>query len=435
MLSALFLTALVTAMPSTAQTTSPWTAQIVDTNAYAYTNGYCPLVLDSSGNPHFAYTGFRINADRFSTPLVMYASWNGTGFNLQQIAVGTAFSLVLDHADNPHILYGAGSEASSFGPLMYASWTGSSWARGTVDNSYLHGFGVVALDSADKPHVAYTDGQTVKYATGSGSSWNRVTVDKGLNTPFYLSLALNAENTPYIMYQAPGSEYVDSKTGLNYSTVNVRLATKPYLHWLVENVSLPQPAQRWGNLVLDSKGQPHFICSQYHYVSAKNMTTVKSLLYMSWDGSAWISQTVASGTERLVLGNLAFDSNDNPHLTYRQNGLQYASWTGTYWNIQSMDLGETDITKNSIGLSGSLLIDSNGNPHMSYVGAPLTAQIESRRTYANYATANMPPLTPTPTPPLIEGTVLFEKLPAIITAIVIALVVTTVLMGRKRQKS
>ena len=263
------------------------------------------------------------------------------------------------------------------------------WAVETVDGSFSNGYGVVALDSSGNPHVAYTDRETVKYASKVGSYWNIETVDSGLDislgyTQLGISFALNSHNKPYIMYQTTGLNYIDNKTGLGYSTIDIKLATEKNSRWIIENVSLPPPIRDLGNMVLDSSGQPHFICIQNHYVSAKNQTIVNSILYVSWNDSAWITQPVVRGS--LQMGFLALDLNDNPHFTYTIDEQQmYASWTGTYWGTQTAEL------------SGYLAIDSSGNPHISYFVHP-PPEVNMRIAYVKYATANETNQTFTPLP-------------------------------------
>ena len=160
-----------TLLPVTAADVLSWNIQTVDENAYTV-GGACPIALDSKGLPHIAYTNVRVESDRHQTPLVMYANWNGTVWKTQQIALGNALSLVLDFNDHPHILYKRSGK-----PLMYDSWTGSEWNIQTVDPNSTGGFsGLVALDSYGNPHVAYTDGITVKYAVLNVEEWSVQTV-------------------------------------------------------------------------------------------------------------------------------------------------------------------------------------------------------------------------------------------------------------------
>ena len=59
------------------------------------------------------------------------------------------------------------------------------------------------------------------------------------------------------------------------------------------------------------------------------------------------------------------DTNGNPHILYvryEQNGLEYASWTGSNWNTQTIDPNAT-LSNNGFG---TLALDSEGNPHIAF---------------------------------------------------------------------
>ena len=86
-----------------------------------------------------------------------------------------------------------------------------------------------------------------------------------------------------------------------------------------------------------------------------------SLRYAYWTGTAWDIQTVdAAGS----FTSIAIDSNGYPHISYYsvQNGndLKYASWTGSSWSIQTID------SNAYTGEFTSLKLDSAGYPHISY---------------------------------------------------------------------
>ena len=61
--------------------------------------------------------------------------------------------------------------------------------------------------------------------------------------------------------------------------------------------------------------------------------------------------------------SLALDSNGHPHISYYDytNGdLKYAIWTGSSWNIESVD------TDGNVGRYTSIALDNNDNPYISY---------------------------------------------------------------------
>jgi hypothetical protein len=401
MFVALFLTGLIAALPSTAQNEQAWTTQTVDTSGYAWSNGHCPITLDSKGNPHIAYTGIRI-ADWSSTPLVMYASWNGTGLSTKEIAQGNAFSLALDRDDNPHILYTPFGMRGYDGSLIYASWTGKEWTNQTVESKGV-GYGVVALDSSGIPHIAYIVGQEVKYASWTDSNWTIQTVDTFPEIPI-VTLAIDKNGTAYVLYDCTISI---EHNGNYFHSENLRLATWQNSNWSIQNITIDGA---FGGLVVDSKGYPH--------VYYGDETAGGDLVYASLDGASWRNQTLVFA-ERIGLKGLALDFQDMPHISYTLNGKpMYASWTGTYWNTRTASL------------TGNLAIDSDGNPHISYLGRPAEKVLNMRVVYVFYATAIIPPLTPTPTPPSAVVVFLSERYPAIITVVFIALIIAAVLANR-----
>jgi len=365
-----------TLLPVIAESALSWNIQTVDENAY--TSGiHCPIALDSKGLPHIAYTDVRVEPDtRGQTPLVMYANWNGTTWKTQQIAKGKALSLVLDADDHPHILYHL-----SWEPLMYASWTGSKWNIQTVDPDTFSGggFGLIALDSYGNPHVAYNDGTTIEYAVSNGTEWNiqKVATDESGETA-KLSFVLDKNDTPYIMYSP--STYADYSRDVGIRGMNITLATYQNSSWKLQPLSLPTPTGEYGNLAVDSKGILHSIFTQRYYASPEDKRSLRTLLYASWNGTAWDTQQVVSNIS-LNSMSLALDSRDYPHIICSGDEPVYASWTGADWDVQATDV------------SGYLAVDADGNLHVSYLAGPAWIV-----TSLMYATATPPTPTPTATP-------------------------------------
>ena len=377
-----------------------WNVQTVDDRAYA-TQRRCPIALDSKGLPHIAYTDVRVESDRHQTPLVMYANWNGTVWNTQQIAIGYALSLVLDAADHPHILY-----KRSLEPLMYASWTGSEWDIQTVDPNSTGGFsGFVALDSYGNPHVAYTDGITVRYAVSNGSEWSVQTVAQyeDVEIPPKLSFVLDKDDTPYIMYRSASYVYFSQDVGIQ--AINVTLATYHDSRWKFQPLSLPTPIGDYGSLVVNSEGGLHSIFIQ-HYVSADNRVS-STLLYGSWNGTGWDTQVV-SNIGLYDSMSLALDSRDSPHII--ADGV-YAGWTGTAWDVQATDV------------SGYLAVDAGGNLHVSWNVARNGSWVSANLMYATVNATELAEATPTP-----EVTPTFPDSPLLIvtSAVIIGTVIAVI---------
>jgi len=334
-----------------------WNVQTVDVNGAGLAGGHCPIVIDSKNNPHIAYTARIDNKN-----IVMYADWDGSGWNTQIVDIGRLFDLTLDNRGNPHLLY-------MFGPggLRYASWTGSNWNIQTVDQGFLRGIGSVALDSSGNPHIAYLDNFNVlKYASRLGLSWSIETLDSAEQIWPILSLELGSYNTPYILY---GLFYIEN------SSINAMMAVRKNSSWSIQTVG--SNLITYGNMVLDSMGLPHFFyLIEFSESGDADHSIVK---HASWSGSAWNIQSVSSG----AMGFLALDSHDNPSIAYIQSyeDVIYASWTGIAWKIQTIDSNISAIAE------CHLAVDANGNLHISYFAKPPGATLPSSILYVMYATA------------------------------------------------
>jgi len=390
-----------------------WSFRIATSNARGIgSNGYCPIAVDSNNNPHIAYSSG-------------YAYWNGSGWSTQTISsdYDNVFSLVLDADDNPHVLFEAAG-------LKIASWAGPIWSIQTVDEESAN-YGTIALDSYGNPHVAYVEGEEIKYASKEDSGWSIQTIDKSSDNLHLivaggLSLALDSNNTPHIMYGIPSS-YHDDSTGLDYQTINITLAIFKNSMWNIQTVPVPPPIGKSSNIVLDSKGYPHFFCSQNRYRSAEDKNLIYNFLYVSWDGTGWTTQTVASNIEPenypIPFGFLSLDSYDYPHFVsfmVSYSWFMYASWTGVDWNIQNVDAGFT--------AHGPcyLAVGSDRIPHVSYRSGGINDATNS----IIYATANEP--APISTLPSWFNSVL--PLLLVSTAVLIGAVVTVVYVWKKKTK-
>ena len=403
-----------------AETAATWRVQSIDVNGGGFDggSGCCPVLVDSNNNVHIVYTRY----DSDDNYVVIYASSNGSTWSTQTIAPGLSYSLALDNKGNPHVVYW-------WGNLMYASWTGTNWTIQTIDSG-SYGCGVVSLDSFGNPHVAYTDGETVKYASWTGTNWTIQTIGTYDSVTYQISLAFNSNNTPYVFFNTPTTDY-----GSNNHD-NLELATYQNSRWTIQNITA---ADGYGNMVLDSEGNPDFI-----YAIREPGTPFldnSTLFYDNWNGTNWSTQTVISNvslSSNLENGNdafLALDSLNYPHIAYvtRTPEIIYASCTGKAWDIQDTPIAPS--------WSCYLALDSNSNPHISYFYQPPN---EDRESNLMYATTNetTPIFTPSPestssTPsPTQSSQPEVSSLPlfGVLTAFFIAAIITLVYVFRKRRQ-
>jgi hypothetical protein len=405
----LFLTSLVTLQPvSSATAELSWNAQTV--KEYVWAGGYCPIAVDQNSTVNIAYLdGYTLT----------YASYNGSVWTNQSIATDAIyliFSLVLDANGYPHLLY----EQKDAGPLTLANWNGKNWSIQDTGVFYTD-FATLALDSFGNPHLAYTTYTTVindhedwaknsintalKYARWTGTGWNTQTVDSIVNGSFStISVALNKNNMPYILY-SPSS-----------NSSNIELATYQNSSWNIQNVPFPALGD-FGNVVLDSKGYPHFIYAHPY----QNSSTLSTILYASSNLTTWNTQIVVSGVNLGTIGELVLDSNDYPHFTIGTSAgdTMYVVNSGSIWNIQTLD--------SNIEV-GNLALDSSGNPHIicrAYSPARYSSKLM-------YATATETTQTPSPTVPTFP---LVLTLTAVIIATIVAVVGLLVYFKKRNVKN
>ena len=99
-------------------------------------------------------------------------------------------------------------------------------------------------------------------------------------------------------------------------------------------------------VALDATGRPHISYG------------LDGLKYARWTGSDWQIETVDS--EGGGSTSLALDADGWPHISYQDgtnDDLKYARWTGSEWQIQTVD-SEADI---NVGWYTSLALDTDDN--------------------------------------------------------------------------
>jgi hypothetical protein len=203
-------------------------------------------------------------------------------------------------------------------------------------------------------------------------------------------LTRTVHRTYFIILQAS----IKNSTGSKYKSIDIKLASLKNSTWNTQTVPLPPPIYDNSKLVLDSKGYSHFICTQDHYRSLEDVNLIYTILYVSWNGSAWKTQIVASNLPEQDYGaspsgDLCLDANNNPHIASLIAGasrITYTSWTGKTWNTKS-----TDLSSGSDGLN--LVLDAKGNPHISFGESSPIRYIS----HVMYATATETTQTTTPT--------------------------------------
>lgn len=418
----LFLTSLVTVASATsADTKTNWNVQTVDSNS---SQGY--IAIDSNNIPHIAYSHNYYNQGD-NLWYLMYASWNGSSWDKQNVTTYPCSPLGLgfDTYNNPHIL----CRREGFG-LIYASWNGSNWNFQTIDKLGLTGS--LALDSFGNPHVAYLSnnngfGNPLKYATSDGVGWSFQTItsektDAAQSTNDYIGLlqiALDSNNNPRIMYERFINNYHLQQT--TSSRIEYAMWNNISKTWnfptVLSNITLERMA-------LDSNGFPHFT-----YIGEEPTVGNTTLRYASWNGTIWTKQPIATINNQYTYCILTLDSDNNPHVTYRNSeNLIYASWTGTKWINQTV----TSVSFFSV-LSSTAI---EGNPHLVYVDNPNNPIGRSSQPfYLMYATSTQSIVSEPSKTPIPSILVTVQTMAVIIVVSIVVVVVLSLLFYRMHRRT
>jgi hypothetical protein len=374
---------LATSCSAPSHAATSWNIQTIDKNG---STGFNSIALDSNNNPHIAYGAYE-NGYYRDPHYVMYASWNGSEWIIENVTQGGGrIDLALDSNNNPHIVFTDNSR------LIYASLNATGWDTQIVDKGFS---AALALDSDGNPHIAYLNVENaLKYASWKATGWNIQTVDSSqIFAANLVSLELDSNDKPHVLYG------YDTRGSQPYLTI-VKYAAHNSSGWSIQTVVSDAASWGLGNIALDSDGNPHFtyilprINRASGHTQYTNLNT--NLTYVSWNGSAWNTQTVASNIHwQGLAGYLALDSFDYPHIVYYNatsdsysGALTYSRWTGTAWDTQTID-------SNSSLNVGPIALDSNGIPHVAYSENP--APTSMYVAYIKYATTTGPTPTPTPT--------------------------------------
>lgn len=242
-----------------------WHTTVVRTlyASYAGYKGLSDIGVDSSGTLHVIYTDtdntvqpVRLWKTQCSGNCTSSSSWSvrdQIDANLGSSGPYPRISLASDRQNKMHVAYVANSGSTM--TLRYATNASGNWSSVTLETNQATTFPSLVLDSEQKVHVTYNSysgiGWQLKYTTNQSGSWNSTS----LNTPgeggYFSSLAIDNADKLHIAYF--DSDYVRT---LKYATN----ATGSWVFYTVDsNSNYSGSNSNWyANIALDASGTPHF---------------------------------------------------------------------------------------------------------------------------------------------------------------------------------
>jgi hypothetical protein len=263
-----------------------------------------------------------------------------------KVARGSTSSIALDADQSLHITY-LTKDARVFYGLRPAG--ASKWFTITVIDSTHANVNVyprVVVDKHDTPHICVSFGMLM-YVTLANKQWVKQQIDPGSGTiSYHCSIAVTPDGQPHVGWY---HEFLPG--GTQYS--HFRHADLENGVWVVRSVD-GGIAGKWSSMVVDSKGSPHAVYSQFSHGG--------ELRYAVWDGSNWDLTIVDSS--RNVGSYRGFD-NSSAHISYVDGRtLKYAYEDRGKWIIEKVDVFSRGF--DYYGGSTTILLDSNGSPHIVY---------------------------------------------------------------------
>lgn len=279
-----------------------------------------------------------------------YGKWNGVSWSTSAIVTpggGVATDddpaiIAIDSHGNPNVAF-LDNNADS---IKLAKWNGSSWDISIAASESTSVIGLsFALDSADSPHIAYSN----KYAKSDGQAWSVYTAfDSGA----FEQMAVSAKGIPFIAYWKSGAGlYLSTWTGSGFNSrlvtaemtggsFNFTLDVSDNAHFIYTTSGVGTPeikyikqtgVSTWSapeaipvsvsgyvkidSLLLDASGNPHFFWQGKH--------TYKPV-------ASWITEIVEIANEAGDGADATFDTSGKPQTIYGNNAnkLLFSQWTG-----------------------------------------------------------------------------------------------------------
>jgi hypothetical protein len=309
---------------------SRWHREVIDSSGDV--GSHTSLALDGNNHPHILYYDS-------TNQRLKYAYFDGSVWHFETFdARGTTGSIALDHLGRPHISYAR--RWSGLYELGYAYKTGITWTLQTVVTASVNSTSI-ALDSADVPYIGYHDSGKGKmmYAVWSGSAWVTETVESGISWgSAFVSIAVDTQQRPQLVYRKSASQ-------------ELRYASRPTETWNLETVS---SAGDDSSLTLDSSDKP--------VVSYQDSAT-GALRLAQKVGAVWNAVTVDQSSIIGAYVSLALEPTApyTPHMSYAGGtDLRYATYQANVWHISTVD--NTRIAGTSLALSPA----APYSPHIAY---------------------------------------------------------------------
>jgi len=224
------------------------------------------LAVDSAGVVHQA----SINPSGFgAADGLEYGKFDGSGWpgygsivGTGEVMYGFAVALDTDSSNFAHMVYSQATTATGIGDLNYVQDSAGGFSISTIVDSGISRFASIAIDTQDRPHVAWLEVDQTDTTTGSvmygvleGNSWLFESVDASIenldisNGRKQVSLVLDSSDQPHIAYGEQRSINYATKAGGVWNSTTLASSDENLYNGLVilRLNSLNQPTIAFSN--------------------------------------------------------------------------------------------------------------------------------------------------------------------------------------------
>ncbi|MFL2975241.1 MAG: putative Ig domain-containing protein [Candidatus Thalassarchaeaceae archaeon] len=320
-----------------------WSSSSVDDYGGLYTaNGErgISLAIDSADGLHVAYYEMNGRYLEYAYRDLGGSSWTKTNVNDQGgHYIGTSVSIAVDSADRPHIAYHDRSQWD----LEYAWFDGADWLVETLDGYYSSGrYPSIALDDGDQVHIAYEN--------NSGSRLMSLVISNGIAATDKISQVGTHSYGMGFAVGTSGGMHLSFYNGSD-SSGSLQYASKSGSSWTSETVDDSSTMiGTHSDLALDDSGNPHI-----SYVDSTNGL----LRYAYHDGNSWALSTVDPSGSVLGYTSITIDDDGHPRIAYHDGSLRLAESDGSSWTLTIQDAG-------SAGQGAQVTVDDDGKARIAY---------------------------------------------------------------------
>jgi hypothetical protein len=296
------------------------TEEVATTLSSAFTS----ISLDTAGNPMIVYkdagNSVLYSASQIAggwtadSILNLNGSYGENGGRPVSLQIGT------DNKPQMAIIGGNGAQ------LMYASKSGSTWSFSTISN-YLVDAGLsMALDTGNKPHIAFSNMSSISsisYAYKSGNSWvvEEVGDTTSGRTGFWNSIGLDKKNDVYISYR-------------NSDEASQKFAWRKNGLWKFESISTTNNAGPFNSLQIDKDGTPHIAFDAY------NNNTLYYARLIEKNGRKWLLESPDTTSSDGSFNSMALEEGFNPNISYyaKTSTLKNVRNKETFYNLPDIKM-------------------------------------------------------------------------------------------------